>query len=441
MKLYVTDSNGKMQEKTIKGVINSDFEVNQIKLYPRIEYQEIIGFGGAFTESAAYIWAGMGEQEKEEIIEDYFGETGNRYSFGRTHIQSCDFSLGNRAYVEEGDDSLSTFSIEEDYRYQIPFIKAALAKNPEMQFLASPWSPPGFMKDTGKMNRGGRLLEEYAEKWAEIIVRYLLAYREEGIRIGRVTIQNEPAAEQGWESCVYTGEEEGIFAVRYLRRALDAAGLSDVKILIWDHNKDMIVERTEETFAVPGADSAVGGVAFHWYSGNYFEALEHVRRTYPDKELIFTEGCVEYSRFGDDQQANAEMYARDMIGDFKAGVNGFLDWNLLLDQSGGPNHQGNYCDAPMMCDVEQNRAEKKLSYYYIGHFSRFVRPGAKGILVSASDKDLETTAFKNPDGSRVVVVMNGTEREQNFYLNCENKKWNITLQPHSIATAYCGEEE
>ncbi len=435
MKLYMTDCNGKMKQSDKKGVLNPEYEINLVKLYPQIKYQEIIGFGGAFTEASAYVWSGLSKEAKEAVIEDYFGETGNQYTFGRTHIQSCDFSLGNRAYVEEGDDSLAGFSIEGDYKYQIPFIKAALEKNPSIQFLASPWSPPAFMKDNNAMNGGGHLLKKYYKKWAEMIVRYLLAYREEGIKINRITVQNEPDAKQSWESCIYTGEEEGIFAVRYLRTALDQAGLSDVSILIWDHNKDMIVERTEETFSVPGADKAIDGIAFHWYSGDHFESLEYVRQTYPDKELVFSEGCVEYSRFGDDQQANAEMYVHDMIGNFKAGTNGFLDWNLLLDGQGGPNHRENYCDSPLICDGEHDQVRKNLSYYYIGHFSRFICPGARRILVSNANSGLETVAFENPNGSKIVVVMNAGEKEQNFNLRCENRSWAIILLPHSIMTA------
>lgn len=153
----------------------------------------------------------------------YFGEKGNRYTMGRLHIQSCDFSLGNRAYVQEGDGELKTFSIEEDFQYQIPFIKAALSRQADIQFLASPWSPPAFMKTNGEMNHGGLLREEYYDAWAKLIVRYLLAYREEGIEIGRVTVQNEPAAVQTWDSCIFSGTQEAVFAVRNLRRELDSA--------------------------------------------------------------------------------------------------------------------------------------------------------------------------------------------------------------------------
>ncbi|MDD2958938.1 MAG: glycoside hydrolase family 30 beta sandwich domain-containing protein [Lachnospiraceae bacterium] len=435
MKTYVSDCNVKMQENQVAAIENPDYAPKLVKLYPEAQFQTVIGFGGAFTESAAYIWDGLGEKEKEEVIDAYFGENGNHYTFGRTHIQSCDFSLGNRAYLQEGDRDLETFSIEEDFRYQIPFIKAALAKNKDIQFLASPWSPPAFMKDNQDMNHGGKLKKEYYQKWAQVMANYLLAYRREGINIQRVTVQNEPAAVQTWDSCLYTAEEEGAFAVNYLRKELDQAGLSEVKILVWDHNKDLIVERAEGSMSVPGADEAVAGFAFHWYTGDHFEALDYVGRKYPDKELIFTEGCVEYSRFSDDQTANAQMYAHDMIGNLKAGMNGFLDWNLLLDMQGGPNHVGNFCDAPIMCDVKENKVVKNLSYYYIGHFSRFIQPGAVRILATSSQKDTETVAFQNPDGTIAAVVLNESDQTQEFYLSCGRQSWKIEMQPHSILTA------
>lgn len=435
MVIYITDKNGVMKQSFVSAIPSPDFEINLLKLYPEVTYQEIIGFGGAFTEAAAYVWSQLEEKDREEVLEAYFGENGNRYNFGRTHIQSCDFSLGNRAYVEDGDDSLASFSVRDDYQWQIPFIKAALAKRPDMEFLASPWSPPAFMKSNHDMNHGGRLKKEYYDKWAEMMANYLLAYEREGIRIRRVTVQNEPAACQTWDSCLYSGTEEGQFAAEALRPALDRAGLKDVRILIWDHNKDIMLERAEETFRVSKAWEAADGIAFHWYAGDHFEALAEVGRRWPGKELIFTEGCVEYSRFAADQTANAEMYAHDMIGNFLAGTNGYLDWNLLLDEKGGPNHVGNYCDAPVMCDTQSHKIKKNLSYYYIGHFSRFVRPGARRILISGSNADTERTAFRNPDGSCAAVILNRRDEEQAVTITCKEKSYQVKIPEHAIVTA------
>lgn len=436
MKCYVSNQEVQFQEMEVRLVEGDGGEMQQVCVHPSVSYQQILGMGGALTEAAAYTYARMSAEKRQQLLALFFGD-GNHYNFCRLHIQSCDFALGNYAYVDDAQDTgLDSFSIERDRKYIIPFVKAALGKNSKIQFLASPWSPPAFMKTNGEMNHGGKLKKEYYQMWADMVARYVSAYRDEGIAIQRLTVQNEPAAVQTWDSCIFTGVEEAEFACRYLRPALDRAQHPDVKINVWDHNKEKILERAAENFSVEGAQDMIDGIAFHWYTGDHFDALAEARRQYPDKELIFTEGCVEYSRFGADNQVrNAEMYAHDMIGDFNAGMNGFIDWNLILDRQGGPNHVGNYCAAPVMCDVETDTVEINLSYYYIGHFSRFVRPGARRILVSRYSPDIETTAFQNEDGGRVLVILNRSEKEIEFVVREEGKNsGKMKIGKHSIMT-------
>lgn len=437
MKCYVTDSNVQFKEREISFKERTKGEMQQVNVYPETSYQQILGMGGAFTEASAYVFSQMNEEKQEQLLKYYFGKGGNDYNFCRTHIQSCDFALGNYAYMDDAADvELHTFSIERDRKYILPFLKAALKKNGEIELLASPWSPPPFMKTNGEMNHGGKLKKEYYKMWADMIVRYIEEYENEGITIKRLTVQNEPAAVQTWDSCLYSGAEEADFAINYLRRALDEANHLDVKINIWDHNKDIIIERARESFAVPEAREGIDGIAFHWYTGEHFDALAEVNRQYPEKELIFTEGCVEYSRFASENQiSHAEMYAHEIIGNFNAGMNGFIDWNLILDKQGGPNHVANYCDAPIMCDVETDTIDVKLSYYYIGHFSRFIRPGAKRILVSKYSPNIEATAFENEDGSRVLVILNRSDTDTEFTINehCKSSE-KIVIKKHSIMT-------
>lgn len=435
MKCYLSNARERFvqTEASFSGVAG---EGQQVHVYPGHTFQEILGFGGAFTEAAAYTFARMDAQTKEKLVELCFGESGNRYNFCRTHIQSCDFALDNYAYVSDPEDrALKTFSIQRDREYILPFIHAALEKNRGIAFLASPWSPPAFMKTNGDMNHGGKLKAEYFDMWADMVVAYIREFEKEGVAITRLTVQNEPAATQTWDSCIFSGAEEGTFAVNHLRPALDRAGYGHVKINIWDHNKDIILDRVTESFSVEGADTAVDGIAFHWYTGDHFEALAQVRALYPDKELIFTEGCVEYSRFATaGQVANAEMYAHDMIGNFNAGANAFIDWNMMLDEKGGPNHVGNFCDAPIMCEPESGRVDVKLSYAYIGHFSRFVKPGAKQMLVSKYHRDLECVGFLNPDGERVVVLMNPTDAPISYFVSENGTSVAFTQEAHSIQT-------
>jgi glucosylceramidase len=435
MKVFVTNKKQQFKSLEVDFKAKTNVEMKLIKAYPKILKQEIIGFGGAFTESSAYVWSKMSEEKQKELIGLYFGKGGNDYNFCRTHIQSCDFSLGNRAYVENGDVSCRTFSIAGDFEYQIPFIKAALELNKDIELLASPWSPPAFMKTNNKMNEGGRLMEEHYDNWAKIMTQYLLAYEKEGIVIKRLTVQNEPAAVQTWDSCVYSAEEEKIFACNYLRKNLDEVNLKDVKINIWDHNKDLLVERVDGVFTDDDANASISGVAFHWYSGDHFESLNYIHEKYPDKELLFTEGCVEYSRFATaDQTQNAIMYAHDIIGNLKAGMNGFIDWNLILDEKGGPNHVLNFCDAPIMCNYETDTIDVKLSYHYIGHFSRFIKPGAKRMLTSCYTKNLESVGFVNPDGENVVVILNNSDGEQAFELYDGEKACELTIDAKEIMT-------
>lgn len=436
MKIYTSNAEVKFKGSEGEFVYSPSKEFKLLKVYPKERRQEIIGFGGAFTEASAYTWSRMGEESKLKLMDLYFGEKGNNYNFCRTHIQSCDFSLGNRAYIEENDTELDTFTIQKDYDYIIPFVKEALKYNSEIRFLASPWSPPAFMKTNNEMNHGGKLKEEYYDAWAEIFVKYLQAYEEEGISIKRVTIQNEPNAVQSWDSCQFTGEDERRFACGHLKRRLEEAGLMDVKINCWDHNKDLIVERCEEIFSDEKALEDISGIAFHWYTGDHFEALQCIRDKYPEKELIFTEGCVEYSRFATaNQTQNAEMYAHDIIGNLNSGMNGYIDWNLILDEKGGPNHVGNFCDAPVMCDTIADTVDVKLSYFYIGHFSRFIKPGARRVLVSRYTDKLESTCFCNPDGELVLICLNKSEEAHSFEIMSEGKTCPVEIGAHSILTA------
>lgn len=406
-----------------------------LNLYPELTVQTIEGFGGAFTEAAAVSFESLNEKSKEEFLEGYFGNDGLRYTMGRMHMNSCDFALGNYTYVEEGDDTLTSFDVSHDQKTIFPLIKSAMNRaGQELSMLLSPWSPPAYMKTNAEMNNGGKLRESYYKLWAEYYAKYILACKKEGIQIKYLTVQNEPAATQTWDSCVYTAREEGIFASDYLIPALEKAGLSEIQVFIWDHNKEAMYERAKESFEVPGCRDKVSGVAMHWYTGDHFDAICAVKRAFPEKKVFFTEGCVEYSRFADSGEVQkAEMYAHDMLGNLKAGVEAFLDWNLLLDEKGGPNHVGNFCAAPMMCDGKGGLT-KRLSYYYIGHFSRYIKPGAKQIMTTCYTDAVKVLAFLNTDGERVVVILNKGDRDVQLSIRENGNGTYINSGAHSIMT-------
>ncbi len=402
-----------------------------INVYPNIEYQTIKGFGGAFTEATAATLYKLSKSNREKIIKMYFDpKEGIGYTLGRVHINSCDFSLGNYSCVDENDETLESFQINRDKLFVIPMIKDAMNYG-ELELIASPWSPPAYMKTNGEMNHGGKLKEEYYELWAEYYVKFINAYQNEGIKISKISVQNEPKAVQKWDSCVYTAEEERDFVKNYLGQKMQEIG---VEILFWDHNKERIIDRATVMLEDETAAQYVHGIAFHWYSGEHFEQLEMFHKLYPTKDIVFLEGCYEYSLGAMDTTKIGEKYAHDMIGNFNNYCNSFIDWNLLLDEKGGPNHVGNYCDAPIMADVTKDEIIVHDSYYYIAHFSKFIKKGAKRIGSSKFTAELETVSFRNPDGTIVSIVLNKTECDVEFAFRIEGKIVSCISTAHSIAT-------
>lgn len=406
------------------------------------EYQEHMGFGGAFTEAAAYTLSEAPDALRREALKAYFSkEEGLGYVLGRVHIHSCDFALGNYTYVEEGDKALESFDLSHEDQWLVPMIKAAqdYAQKP-LKLLASPWSPPAFMKDTQEMNYGGRLLADYAESWAHYYVKYIEAMKERGIDIWGVSVQNEPLATQTWDSCIYTAEEERDFVKNHLGPVLKAT-YPETHIVIWDHNRDVIVERASVVLSDPDAAKYVWGTGNHWYVSEAFENLSAVHHLYPDKHILFTEGCVELTMTSENAQfegylgswKNGERYGRNIIGDFNNWSRGWLDWNLVLNELGGPNHVYNYCEAPIMYDRQKKALIYNNSYYYIGHFSKYIEVGAKRLETQVTKEDVYAVSFKNPNGDIVVVAQNeGWIAE--LALVVDGQGININLPDHSITT-------
>lgn len=404
--------------------------------------QSIIGIGGALTDAAAETFAKLPGHRQQECLDAYFHpEKGIGYTLGRTHIHSCDFSSGSYTYVDEGDGELRSFSVAHDRQYRIPFIRRAIAAaGGKLTLFASPWSPPAFMKTNGDMLRGGKLRPEYRRAWANYYTRFIRAYEREGIPVWGITVQNEPMATQTWESCIYTAEEERDFIRDFLGPTLHRAGLGAVKLIAWDHNRDLIYQRVSTILADPRAARYVWGIGFHWYepwSGGamMFDNVRLVREQFPDKHLIFTEGTPDSFKAGEIHSWRlGEMYGRSMINDFNDGAVGWTDWNVLLDERGGPNHVGNFCFAPVHADTRSGELTFTNSYYYIGHFSKFVRPGARWIVSSPSRSALLSAAFRNTDGSVATVVMNPTDKPVDYFAWVAGHAAAMHSPAHSIQT-------
>ncbi|MEP6712341.1 MAG: glycoside hydrolase family 30 beta sandwich domain-containing protein, partial [Ferruginibacter sp.] len=409
---------------------------------PSKTFQTYIGIGGALTDASAETYAKLPADKQAEILQAYYDkQKGIGYTIARTNINSCDFSSDMYTYIKDGDKNLSSFNIEHDRKFKIPFIKKAMdAAGGKLTLFASPWSPPAFMKDNNDMLHGGKLKAEYYKSWATYYTKFIKAYEKENIPIWGITIQNEPMATQTWESCNYTAEEERDFLKNYLGPVMHKEGLADKKIIVWDHNRDLIYQRAQTYMNDPEAAKYIWGIGFHWYepwSGGQpmFENVKRVSEAYPDKKLFFTEGCAETfdaSRYQD--WALGEKYATNMINDFNNGMVGFTDWNILLDETGGPNHVGNFCFAPVHANTKTGELIYTNSYYYIGHFSKFIKPGAKRISSASSRSQLLTTAFKNPDGKVVVIVLNTSAKATDYFLWINGKAVQATANAHSIET-------
>ena len=409
----------------------------QLMVNTERRFQTLEGFGAAFTEAAAVTWAALPADQAQTLLRDYFdARQGHGYRLCRVHMNSCDFALGNYAHADvAGDMALAHFNIDRDRQALLPMIKAAqaVAAAETIHMLVSPWSPPAWMKTNGQMNGGGKLRPDCAAAWARCYVRFIEAYAAEGVPVWGVSVQNEPDATQRWDSCIYSAEEERDFVRDHLGPTLAAAGLGHIKIVIWDHNRDLMVERASLVYSDPAAAQFVWGCGFHWYGEDHFDHVQQLHDAWPDKALLFTEGCQEGGPHTGEWELG-ERYGRSIINDLNRWTAGWIDWNLLLDETGGPNHVGNLCSAPILADRATETLMHQSSYFYLGHFSRFIRRGAQRVLCAATKQALEATAFVNPDGSTAVVVMNRSEAAITFTLSLNGARCVTGLPARAIAT-------
>lgn len=406
------------------------------------KFQTMVGIGGAITDASAETFAKLPQQAQQELMTAYYDKNkGIGYSLARTNINSCDFSSDSYTYVSENDKALKTFSVKHDEAYRIPMIKKAIAAaGGKLPLFVSPWSPPAWMKDNNSMIQGGKLKEEFKQSWANYYVKFIKAYEAKGMPVWGLSVQNEPMAKQRWESCIYTAEDERDFIKKYLGPTLQREGLDTKKLIAWDHNRDLVYQRAVTILNDPAAAKYVWGIGFHWYetwtgSGMQFENVKRVHETFPAKNLIFTEGSVE--KFNRDKMRDwsiGERYGYSMINDFNSGASGWTDWNILLDENGGPNHVGNFCFAPIHADTKTGELIYTNAYYYLGHFSKFIKPGAQRIGIASSRDKLSATAFVNPDGKTVVVVLNLSDEKLPYHLWMNGNAAATTSLPHSITT-------
>ena len=454
----------------LKGFVKTDVTIS---LNPEERYQSIVGFGGAFTEAGAHALSELSGDKRAQVLKDYFAPEGAHLSLTRTHIASCDFSLKNYTYAPvPGDVELKHFSIQPDYPFLLPMIQDALnIEGADFKIMASPWTCPPWMK-TNKHWNGGELKKEYYPVFADYFVKYIQAYKKEGVEIWGLTPTNEPLGNNSsWESVHFTAAEMREFIGEHLGPKLDAAGL-DMSIWAFDQNRDHEMLHWAETiYSDEKAASYVDGMAVHWYQSTIDvggENLDKMHAQFPNKGIIHSEGCID--NVGNDEPIGAMLeddwywraeatdwgyiwalpenkknhpkyrpfyrYVRDLIQGFNHNLNGWIDWNLVLNTRGGPNHAFNFCGAPILVDSGTNSAYYTPLYYAIAHFSKFVRPNAQRIGFDSSESSpLWTTAFINEDGSVVVAVFNPEEEATSYTLKLKgHKSVKVTLGPQSLQT-------
>ncbi|PZP52349.1 MAG: glycosyl hydrolase [Pseudopedobacter saltans] len=409
---------------------------------PTHQFQSITGFGGAITDASAETYAQLPQQVQEEIIKAYYDSiSGLGYNIVRTNMNSCDFSSDSYTYVKDNDYTLSSFNIDHDKKYRLPLLqKARKAIGKDFTFFISPWSPPAWMKDNNSMLHGGHLKTEYYNNWANYFIKYIHALEQNGLPVWGLTVQNEPMANQTWESCIFSAEQERDFLKKSLGPTLWKNGMKDKKVIIWDHNRDLIFQYASTILNDPDATKYVWGTGIHWYetwtkSAPLFQNEKLLKDAFPQTNLFFTEGCKEQFDFAKiNDWSLGELYGNQILNDLNAGITGWTDWNILLDTKGGPNHVGNFCFAPIHADINTGKLYYTMEYWYIAQFSKFIRPGARRVAASSNRDKLQTTAFLNRNGTLVVVVLNTSDEQLDYSLWIKGKASNAVSQPHSVVT-------
>jgi glucosylceramidase len=394
-------------------------------------FQSILGFGGAFTDASCYLLSRMESAQRRQLLDDLVGAEGLRLSVGRTCIGSSDYSRNAYSFDDSAapDPELKNFSIAHDRDYILPVLREALHANPELYLFSSPWSPPGWMKASNSL-LGGNMRKQYFAAYAQYFVKFLQAYRAEGVNISAVTIQNEVDSDQdGRMPAAMWGQEYEMGFIRdFLGPALRKTSL-DTKIWILDHNYDLWGRALDE-LNDPGVSQFVDGVAWHGYMGTP-DAMTRVHNTFPAKHTYWTEGGPFIT--APDYAADWAMWSGKYAGILKNWARSIVAWNVVLDEKGAPNIGPFDCGGIVTIDSKSQKITRSGQYWAFAHYSKAVRRGARVIATSGSLSGLEHVAFANPDGDYVLVLTNQGEARE---IDCrfETQSLHLSLPKNSIVT-------
>ena len=411
--IYLKEENIKM--KPISNNINNIIKIDNKKI------TKFLGFGSSITESSAYNYQKLSEENKKIFINDYFSINGLNYNLGRISIGSNDFSLSSYSYSKKRD--LSDFNINRDKEYIIPMLNDIL-KEKNISLIASPWSAPRMYKRLPILKWGIKLSKKYYEKYSDYLIKFLDEYKKNNINIDYLTMQNEPLARQPWESCVFNLNEQKDFIYNHL-----LPKLKNTKLLLWDHNKDNLFNIFNNLYE---DNNKIAGVGFHYYTGHCFDEIKSIHNKYSKLLLINTEMCTGYSKYNEKEWINAgEYYLEDIIGDLNNGVNAYLDWNILLDEDGGPGH---YKNPVKSASIRKNNSYiKSPIYYYLYHISHFLGKNNYVIHSESFIEKLKVLSLKS-DNRILIIIMNKYNSNYNFNIIFNNKQIVDNIDAHSVST-------
>ncbi|XP_039307628.1 lysosomal acid glucosylceramidase isoform X2 [Solenopsis invicta] len=399
-------------------------------------YQEILGFGGAVTDSAAINIRNLTHEISDLLLRNYFGPHGINYNFIRTPMGGTDFSIRPYTYnMIENDTALDYFTLQlEDYAYKIPVIKRAQElKNGEIKLITAPWSASPWMKTKSTWTYSGKLHPEYRQLWADYFVKYFQAYRRNGLEFWATTPQNEPESYRyipisvNLNAMAWTAEEERNWIIEYLAPTLERNNLGHIKIFTLDDNRLSLPDWPKTVFEDPRARNIVSGTAIHYYFDNVISpgVLDEVKLLFPEKSLIYTEACT--GVFQDKRPLlgswrRGEIYARNIIQTMSHWVSVWIDWNMALNTNGGPTWNGNYVDSPIIVNSTADEFYKQPMFYVLGHFSKYVPPNSVRIgTTSENTKGIQNIAFSTPDGAVVLVILNLNKENREILINDPEK--------------------
>ena len=421
---YVTNirKNKYYEEEVVELKSGVGDEWYQIRVIDDVKRQVWLGMGGAITQASTNSFLRLDEDDRKKFLESYFGSNGLNYQYIRIPIGSCDFSPCSYTYLD-GDE----FSIDKDRELLFPLLKEVV-NNYKVNVLATPWTPPPRYK-TNNSYYGGSLDKKYYNDYANYLIQYIDAYKKEGINVNYLSIQNEPLAKQRWESCVWDLNDYKMFMHDYLIPNLSKKK-SDCKLVLWEHNKEDLYNAVNSIML----DSKyILGVAFHWYTGSFFEQVDLVRQKYPDMILIESEMCCGYSLYKENDWVwDAVLYLKEIIGNINSGLNVFIDWNILLDYDGGMNHKNNYCKSPIIISKDKNDYIETPIYDYLRHLGG-IPVNTRVIFSSSYTEELKVCAFSD-ENVIYILILNTSEGVRDYVIPYGGCYIEDSIEGYSINT-------